>query len=400
MSKRILITGARSLVTLDLARHLNAVGHEVFVADPQRIHFSLFSNAVKKNFTLPSPRFAPNDFAEKILEIATTEKIDLIIPIFEEVFILSKIQDQLPTGCEIFCSNFETLHILHNKWLFTHRLHELGILSPESQLIRSQSELKELSITRPKILKPCYSRGSMNIERMDPGGKVPSVDIQPQNPWIAQDWLEGKKYCSYSICRDGKVQGHSVYPFLFIQDHYCLRFEAVEHPKILHWVKNFVKLENFTGHIAFDFIETADGLFAIECNPRATFGFNLFEEKDQIHKAFLERLDAPIEPTYGSARQVAAAMAVYGWRKSRKMYNLKTYFKKLFSTKDISFNRKDLGPFLFQPLVFLAYFYRAIKYRRNFIDLYLFDMEWNGDHEEELSEPKVEALTSPIRTEV
>ena len=74
---------------------------------------------------------------------------------------------------------------------------------------------------------------------------------------------------------------------------------------------------NFTGQIAFDFIESADKkLYAIECNPRATSGLLLFQNNDRLDQAFFAETQSPIFPQQGARKQIATGMCLYGWRKN------------------------------------------------------------------------------------
>ena len=72
--------------------------------------------------------------------------------------------------------------------------------------------------------------------------------------------MEGKRYCTYSVCRDGKVNAHATYPVSYaIGGSSCLSFSSIEHQPILDWITEFVAAQRFTGQAGFDFIEGADG---------------------------------------------------------------------------------------------------------------------------------------------
>ena len=149
----------------------------------------------------------------------------------------------------------------------------------------------------------------------------PHLEIKSYNPWIAQEWLEGSKYCTYSICHEGSMRAHATYPVRFaIDGNSCLTFEAIEHAGIHEWVEKFAKATNFTGQIAFDFIELpGNKLYAIECNPRATSGVHLFKHENQIDKAFFNIgtvvLSLPKPDTKSKLR--SACFFMVGGRKKR-----------------------------------------------------------------------------------
>ena len=375
--QKVLLTGSRSLFTLDLARRLAEVGHQVFTAETSHFHVCRFSNATKCNFITPSPRFHSKEFINKLVDIVKKEQISWIIPSFEEIFCLSKGVDQFPKKCTIFCSSYAVLHSLHNKWTFNQKISSHGFDTPQSYLVSSSDELKNIPFKVPFILKPVYSRASLRIYKVDINDPLPSLVMNPANPWVAQEWIKGKKYCSYSIAHEGLLSAHSVYPIHFsIDESSGLNFKAIEHPKIFDWVKAFVKKEHFTGQIAFDFIEKEDGrLYAIECNPRGTSGIHLFHKKDRLDSAFFNPPKKIIQPKLGASKQIAFGMLLYGWKKK----NFKLFLKELFTNVDIIFSFKDLRPFFFQLVLFFVYILRSLKFRKRLPHMFNLDIEWNGE---------------------
>lgn len=63
---RILITGGRTPLALDLARHFHNAGHEIYVAETSKLHICRFSNTVTDSFVVPSPRFDSDEFINRI----------------------------------------------------------------------------------------------------------------------------------------------------------------------------------------------------------------------------------------------------------------------------------------------------------------------------------------------
>ncbi|GAB4187879.1 MAG: ATP-grasp domain-containing protein [Simkaniaceae bacterium] len=381
MHKKILLTGARSPITLDLARLLAHAGHEIHVADTSKVHVCRFSNAVKKIYSFPSPRFEPQKFADSLLRITKANNFDIIIPNWEEIFCLSRYISLFPKSCRIFSSDFELLNILHNKWLFANKQQELGILTPKTYLVACNEDLQQVPFQSPFILKASYSRASQKVKKIDPRHLFLDFEISYKNPWIAQEWIKGKKYCSYSICHSGEIKAHAVYPVEYsIDESSCLTFESIDHEKIFHWVQSFVKKIQYTGQISFDFIESSEGnLYAIECNPRATSGLHLFEKENRIDKAFFNQNTSVITPNLGNRRQIAAGMVIYGWRSKHLENNFSKYLKKLFSVKDVVFCIKDIKPFLLQPFVFSVYLLNSLKLRANLPTTFTYDLDFDNE---------------------
>lgn len=381
MKKNILITSARSPATLDLARQLSANGHHVFVADTTKWHICATSKSVEKNFVVPSPRFDPVGFVDRLIQIAETEKLDLIIPTCEEILPLSKHLDYFPKKCRVFASPFNLLHTLHSKWLFTKELTRLGFDSPETHLITSEKQLDSIPFEENYVMKPCYSRASQKIQKVYTPNKPKTIVIEPHNPWVAQKWIYGDKFCTYSVCVDGKVQAHSTYPVTYaIDKSSCLTFESIEHPAIFEWVSRFVKEVNFTGQIAFDFVETSEGkLFAIECNPRATHGLLLFTPEDRLDNAFLKSNVSTIFSQSTTRKQIVMGMLMYGWKNIPAGSGLKEFFSKLFSFPDVVYQYKDWRPLMMIPTLFVRYFWISRKLGIKIPAAFTYDIDWNGE---------------------
>ena len=380
-SKNILITSARSFIALDLARKFHSAGHRVFTADTMSMHVSRFSRAVTKNFTIPSPRLKPKEFIAEMVKISEQNKIDIIVPIYEEILYLAEQRDQFPKTTEIFGPPFPLLNELHSKWLFTLKQRELGIETPKTYLIEKVKDLDKIDRSVPYAVKASYSRASLEILKLSPGQPVPQLVIEPHNPWVAQEWLNGEKFCSYSICRDGVVRAHSLYPVGHTANGQgCIVFTSIDHPNIRKWIETFVKHIKFTGQIAFDFIETPDKkVYAIECNPRATSGAHLFENIDHIDQAFLKEPCPTIYPLGRPPKQLGIAMMMYGWRENSMPENsFKKFANVLFNAKDVVFNYQDPMPFLSEPLVLTSIWYNSVKYGLTFPEFFMYDYEWNG----------------------
>lgn len=381
-SKKILITFARSFLTLELARQFDAAGHQVYVADSMKYPVSQFSNAIRQSFQVTSPRFDPKGYIDALSEIVQKHQIDLVIPVYEEIFYLSMMQDRFPPACKLFIASFKMYDELHNKWTFQCRLKTLGIETLDIILLRSQKEFQQFKFEKPYALKPCYSRASQKVRKITSAKTLQDLPFEPHNPWLLQEWMDGDRFCTYSVCHQGKVYAHSTYPVRYaIDGHSCLTFEAVDHPQIQKWIVNFISKINFTGQIAFDFIVSSQKkVFAIECNPRATSGILLFSPEDRLDRAFFQDNSSLILPKNGAKKQIATGMLLYGWRKGALPGNRwQQFLKDFFSTRDVVFRTSDLKPFLFEPLVFANILRMSKKYGISVPDAFIHDHEWNGE---------------------
>ncbi|MGE3954544.1 MAG: ATP-grasp domain-containing protein [Parachlamydiales bacterium] len=378
---KYLLTGARSMATLDLARHLHAAGHTIIACDTENTPLTRFSKACQRYYTIPSPRFATEAFNGALLDIVQREKIEVVIPNWEEILYVSRILDRFPATCEVFCVPFDKLNQLHNKYRFIKLIEELGLPTPKTVLIKEPSDLQGLPFHTPYALKACYSRGSNAVHKVYPLQAPPAITIDPRNPWVAQEWIEGKQYCTYSVCRSGKVLAHSTYPIEFGHlGRFAVTFRAVEHPGILEWTKKLVAAQGHTGQIAFDFIESHSGtLYAIECNPRITSGVHLFTRSDRLEQAFTGNPTSLITPTLGTRRQLLTGMLMFGWRGNRNPFALMRYLRHLVTTRDTVARLTDPLPFMAIPLLFKTYYRRSRRLGLTMANHFTHDVEWSQE---------------------
>lgn len=385
MNTNILLTGGRAPVTLELARLLSNAGYNVFVADSLKHHLCSYSRAVTKNFWVPPPRFDQTGFINALVEIVKQEKISLLIPTCEEIFYISNGLFQLTSLCEIFAEPLEKLNSLHNKWDFICKVEQLGLPAPKTWLIQSHEDLCNVLRTATPVkvvLKPVYSRFASHVRILSkPVESIPFLEIHPKKAWVAQEFIAGKHYCTYSIAHKGKLTAHAVYPTVYTAGTgSCVYFESIEYPPLLNWVKTFVQAEQFTGQIAFDFIQTEDGtLYPLECNPRAISAIHLFQASDRLEQAFFNTTDRIIQPKSQQSSMIAMAMVVYSLASAISSNRLGDWFKKFITSKDVIFRLSDPLPFFHLWIVLLQFWQMS---RNNGISLQQAstrDIEWDGE---------------------
>ncbi len=386
--KRILISNGRSPITLDFIRNLHYANHEIYVAETSIFHLSRFSNCVKKCFVVPSPRFNPADHIKSLIEIIEDEQIDFFIPAWEDIFLISKHLKEFPKACFVFASRYPILHKLHNKSLFIHLLESHNIKTPKTHILESKDDLKNIPLSK-YALKACYSRASQNIYKICEGDPLPEIHPTKSSPWVAQEWLEGNCFCTYSLCHKGKVHAHSTYPVDFtIQKKgminatvgsYCMTFKAIDHPAILEWVQNFCRKITFTGQIAFDFIELPNGeLYAIECNPRITSGVTLFSKESGLDEALFGLNKNLIKGDPRIKKQITPGMLLYGWKAAITCKQLPLFFKRLLSFKDLVFHIHDPLPFFAQGILWLKHLSDIKRYKKRLHGAFTHDLDFNG----------------------
>ncbi len=377
--KRVLLTGGRAPATLELARLLHAAGAIVFMAESQRWHLCKTSNAIEKNVHVPAPRFDLESYINALIHIIQDEQIDLLIPTCEELFYVAQGRDQLTEHCQVFVSDIDTLNRFHNKWLFAQSALSYNLSVPCSQLMTNREGLDQW-LGQPVVLKRAYSRFSTEI-LIKPIHRDELKHIEPteQSPWIAQSFIDGKQWCSYSVVNQGKVTAHSVYQTTFsVGQGTAISFQSVNHQKVFDWVKRFVEAEQFTGQIAFDFIEDSSGkLFAIECNPRTTSGIHLFYNRPEILNAFID-MDSELLKPFEKPSMLMFPMLWYLFKNVRSKVLYQQWAASFRASRDVILSGRDLLPGLLQGVSVIQLLWLSLRKRMSPLAASTNDIEWNG----------------------
>jgi predicted ATP-grasp superfamily ATP-dependent carboligase len=380
--ERILITGGRAPVSLELVRQMSSAGKNVYVADSAPCFLASSSKFVEKSFQLPRPRQSPHQFADAIEKILIEEKIDMLIPTCEEVFYLSRFASRFRQSTDLFCLDLEQLRPLHNKWTFSTLAQNLGLSVPQTWLISTRDDVKDLPLpSHELVFKPAYSRFAVHTLIKPEQDQLGKVNPTKDNPWIAQKFIPGKEFCSYAVACHGRLTAHCLYePLWRLGRSSSYYFAPIERKAIEIFTANFVESTNYTGQIAFDFIETEDGqIYVLECNPRATSGMHLFLPQDNLAQAFTGENKGMIYPSATEPRMLSTIMALLGPLQSAQTGGYKKFFKDFARAKDAVWTSKDPVPSFYGLVGLSAFLLLAVKEKLNPMAASTFDIEWDGE---------------------
>ncbi|MEV1248065.1 ATP-grasp domain-containing protein [Nonomuraea sp. NPDC050022] len=368
MSVTVLITGGRAPVALDLARKFARSGARVVVAESSRAQLCARSSAVAVSYRVPPPNRAPEAFADALADIVKLEGVRLVVPTCEEIFWVARGRKRLP--CEVLAEPLGTLRALHSKWEFVQLAKGFGLPAPETALVTSQADLA--GIRRPFILKPVFSRFGTKV-RVVRGNIALRAG---EGPWVAQELLDGKQVCTYSVAVKGRLVAHAAYAVEFTASGACVSFEPVEHAEVDAWVTEFVARVGFSGQIAFDFM-AGDRVLPMECNPRATSGVHLLG--DELAGVLLGDVpDRPLRPAPGTRAMIGLAMLGFGLAGVRSWPELRRWASVVSAADDVIAVDGDRGPFLAQFGVLWENWIRSLWTRRSLIECSTYDIEWDG----------------------
>ncbi|WP_434777866.1 hypothetical protein [Neisseria sp. Ec49-e6-T10] len=377
----ILILGARAPACLEYARAFKQSQWHVTVADSLQRPLTRYSAAIDHFLYLPAPRYKLQEWTDTLIHYIQTNKVDLVLPMCEEVFYLSYQKPLLAKYTQVLVDEFELMRVLHHKGLFAQLVESWPIKAPETFILSDQTKLglyKEQS--EHFVFKPAFSRFA-SLTLVCPKAKLlDQIRIEAFNPCIVQKFIKGTEYCSYSILHQGKVTAHSCYqPTYRAGKGAGLYFVPQNIKAILDFVMYFGRKTRFTGQVAFDFIEDETGdFFVIECNPRGSSGVHLFFNQHQaLVNALTHHSNALLTPNHQQALASKFAMVAVGLPKSLKKF--RQWKIDFHMAKDIVFDPEDPKPSLNQYKSTYEALCLALKYKKSLWQAITEDIEWNGE---------------------
>ncbi|MEH2303256.1 MAG: ATP-grasp domain-containing protein [Nostoc sp.] len=358
--QNILVSGGKMTKALQLARSFHAAGHRVILIEGHKYWLSghRFSNAVSRFYTVPTPQDDPEAYTQALLEIVKQENIDVYVPVSSPVasYYDSLAKSALSEYCEVFHFDADITKMLDDKFAFTDQARSLGLSVPKSFKIIDPEQVINFDFskeTRKYILKSISydSVRRLNLTKLpcdtpeETAAFVKSLPINPEKPWIMQEFIPGKELCTHSTVRDGELRLHCCSNSSAFQ----INYENVENPQIREWVQHFVKSLGLTGQVSLDIIQAEDGTaYAIECNPRTHSAITMFYNHPGVAEAYLGKtpLPAPLEPLTNSKPTYWIYHEIWRLTGIRSGKQLQTWLKNLVRGTDAVYRMDDPIPFL------------------------------------------------------
>ena len=378
----VLILGARAPACLEWARAFQHAGWTVTVADSLAQPLSRFSRAAEHFVRLPEPKANPQAWIDALATLIRQQSVDLLLPTCEEVFYLAHGLERLRPLCRVFTSDFDLLHRLHHKGDFAAMTQGWAVAAPPTQVLHDLAALQALAAEGENlVLKPAYSRFASQTLIRPSAAQLAKVRPSAEAPWVAQDFVAGQEYCSFSVLVDGQLRAHSCYqPQYRVGRGSGIYFQACAPQPIRAFLEQFGRETGYTGQVGFDFIEDAQGRFhVLECNPRATSGVHLFDDqRSQLVAALSENAGAnpPLEATL-EPRMIALAMLLLA---APQRALSRPFWKDYQHARDVIVQDGDRGPLLAQVLSLGEIIGRALTRRCGLLAASTADIEWNGQH--------------------
>lgn len=350
----VLISGGKMTKALQLARSFHRAGHRVVLVESAKYRLTghRFSRAVDSFHCVPDPQ--ADGYVDALVQIVEQEGVDVYVPVCSPVASRfdALVKEALAGRCEVIHVGPEMVEQLDDKYEFFRTAASLGLPVPDTHRITDPQQVLDLDLSgreRPYILKsiaydPVHRLDLTRLPRETPAQTVAFVRSRPiseANPWILQEFITGREYCTHSTARDGVVLVYCCCESSAWQ----INYEMVDRPEIQAWVERFVGALGITGQVSFDFIETDAGeLYAIECNPRTHSAITMLYDHPGVAAAYLEsggpvvRPLATSRPTYWIYHEL--------WRLLTQPTQVAQRVQVIKRGKDAIFDWADPVPFL------------------------------------------------------
>lgn len=309
---------------LALARAFYLAGHNVIGADFEPYGVPVcgrFSRSLQKFYALPKPNASDGSvyYINSLLRLVQRDRVDLWVSCSG---VASAVEDgqakevlERRSDCRCIQFDLPTTQMLHEKDTFIAETMRLGLPVPETHNVTSRAAVHKVLHESPRTKKRYImksvgmddaSRGDMTVlprrtlsQTYDHLSKVP---IAKDKPWVLQEFVKGKEYCTHALIIDNKVQVFVACPSSELLMHYeTLPPDSAVSKAMLRFTEEFVKRSgrDMTGHLSFDFLIEEKitekgaqmGLVPIECNPRPHTAVVLFEGTEkEMAEAYLGAL--------------------------------------------------------------------------------------------------------------
>jgi predicted ATP-grasp superfamily ATP-dependent carboligase len=162
---RILLSEGSSLSARQMITALGRCGYILDVCDPHPLCISRFSRFVRHYYRCPAIGTDPLGYLAFVLHHLTQEPYEVLLPVHEQAFLFSKVQDWLPSGVRTALAPFDAFLQVQGKVAFTRLMERHSLPIPPTLIVRSRAEL-EVMDRFPCYIKTDYGTASQGVWRV------------------------------------------------------------------------------------------------------------------------------------------------------------------------------------------------------------------------------------------
>ena len=161
----VLITHARVRSALVATQSLGRRGIKVTTADSIYPATSFFSKYSSSYFIYPPYKLYPEEFIKYLKRFIERKNIKVLMPIYEETFVISKYREKFSNGVNMVVADYETLKKANNNYYLVNFADEIGVKTPQTWKIERLEDLRRVAkeVEYPAVIKLVEGVGSKGL---------------------------------------------------------------------------------------------------------------------------------------------------------------------------------------------------------------------------------------------
>jgi predicted ATP-grasp superfamily ATP-dependent carboligase len=216
---KIVVTNAKNRIAYNVLRSLSAKGLEVYCADFVPRAMSFYSKYSAGHFIYPSPFRDQEQFVECLIAKIKQLKIDVLIPVFEELFLIAKHKEEISKHVRMAIPDYSQILVAHNKDQWEPIAGQLKIPVPKTftieKYISDPKLIEDLSF--PFLIKPKQGGGGWGIKQINSASEFREILLKgiyqnlPLGRFFIQEKIEGDVFCVAMVYCRGSLKGQVTY---------------------------------------------------------------------------------------------------------------------------------------------------------------------------------------------
>jgi predicted ATP-grasp superfamily ATP-dependent carboligase len=277
----VIVTNARNRIAYNVVRSLGRRGIPVYAADSVPRAMTFASRYTRGHFLYPSPFRDPAGFIDCLLAEAHRLEKPVLIPVFEETFLVAKHRDRLAPHMALAVPDYSQILAAHNKDRWEAIARGLDILVPSTY---SRDALRRGAASPPRVrfpvlIKPKQGGGAWGITEVATSQEL--ADLLDRAEWAGKSWerffvqekIIGHTHCVAMLFSHGRLRAKVAYRQL--RDYPTSGGQATlrvsdGHQKAESDLERLLARLNWHGPCQADFIvdEVSGAPYLIDINPR------------------------------------------------------------------------------------------------------------------------------------
>lgn len=279
----VIITYARVRGALVATQSLGKHDIKVITADSIYPSTSFFSKYSTSYFVYPSYKLRADLFIKSLRHYIVKNNIEVLLPIYEETFLISKYINKFPRSVSIPVADYETLIRANNNRYLMGFADGIGVKTPQTWTIDDISGLKQVAknVEFPAVIKLLEGVGSKGLRYVYSKDEliteykkvVQKFNLAPVEYPLIQEYIPGKGYGVSLIFNHGEPRAICTYKNIRvfpITGGPSTARVSIRHAKMENYATMLLKELNYHGVAEVEFLldDRTKEPVLMEINPR------------------------------------------------------------------------------------------------------------------------------------